>query len=91
MPPKFRDFANTIVRSRKLKTIKSSKSGSNDYVCLRIWSNGIQYYKCLNIETYNTPESINHIERAGYEQIRTGHAPVDWSCIQMPNPNYFHD
>jgi hypothetical protein len=77
-------YYGTIIRSRKLKTIRSSKSNSNDYVVLRIWSQGIQYYKTLNLKLYDDTNRIDFEERIGYDMIRCGVDPIDWVSMVMP-------
>ena len=70
---------NIIVRDRILKTIPSSKSGSNEYIMLRVWCDGCQYSKCLNRKIYNTDKSIDYMEEEAVRRLEAGNTPFDWS------------
>lgn len=82
--------SQTIIRPRRLKTVPSSRSGSNDYIELIIWHDGIQFMKCLNLNIYRSPNSINDVERRAYETIMKGEKPIDWTAIRIKAP-WFKD
>jgi hypothetical protein len=84
------DYSQTIIRPRRLKTIPSSKSGTNDYIELIIWKDGYQYMKCLNLNTYKLPESINDVERRAYNILIKGGEPNDWAKLKVRRP-WFND
>lgn len=73
-----------IVRDRILKTIRSSKSGSNEYIMLRVWCDGSQYSKCLNRDIYKTPASIDYMEQDAVRRLEEGNIPFDWSLQFVP-------
>lgn len=73
-----------IVRDRILKTIPSSKSGSNEYIMLRVWCDGSQYSKCLNRNIYKTNESIEFMERDAVRRLEEGNIPFDWTLQFVP-------
>ena len=75
---------NIVVRERQFKTIRSSRSGSNNYIMCRIWCDGSQYTKCFNMQWYNTPESISKMENAAVAKLRAGQVPIDWTLQFVP-------
>ena len=75
---------NIIVRPRILKTIRSSRSGSNPYVMLRVWCDGSQYSKCLNLNLYTNEARISSVERDAVLRLREGKTPFDWSLQFVP-------
>jgi hypothetical protein len=80
-----------IIRPRVCRTVRSSRSNDNDYIQLRIWCDGVQYYKNLNVKTYRTAESINRVEGLAYQKLICGVRLFDWSETRIENPALFKE
>jgi hypothetical protein len=51
---------------------------------LRVWCDGSQYSKCLNLNLYDNEARISGVERDAVLRLREGKIPFDWSLQFVP-------